>query len=613
MGDNVEKNREQLISAIREHSEITQVVSEYVTLKKAGKTMNGLCPFHGEKSPSFTVSREKQLFYCFGCGAGGDVFNFMMRIENLTFPQAARWLAERAHIPWEDEESPDAERRRKEREAIFRLNKLAAEYYHQVLLNSNQAVNAREYLKRRALDGEAILQFQLGYALSAWDGLTGLFQKKGVPMSLAEKAGLVLAGHNGFYDRFRDRVIFPILDPQGRVVAFGGRIMGDGHPKYLNSPDTPVFSKGRYLYGLYHAKEAIRARNQAVIVEGYTDVIQSHLHGHPEVVASLGTALTLDQIKTLRRYTDHVVIAYDADTAGQSATVRGLELVRGSGISVRVAVLPEGDDPDSLLRRGELERFQDALQKGDDLFQFKLNHLLKNQDISSPEEKSRAVAATLPLLAEVADQVARDEYIRLLARRLQVNEETLYHEWRSYQARLRKKSQTLDNTNQNRNTTTDTPSPSAKTAGIPSPSDAPMERELLRGALQEIKNLKRIKEALSQQDLENLVYSSILACLFEVDLTHREWPPKPDELPIELRPAYAGLIAENEAKGYPVDIEGCCLRVKQGRIIQEIRKVQAELAAGSELAGDDLYQRLNRLNELNKTLRKDFPTFSGTI
>lgn len=609
----VERNREQLINTIRERSEITQVVSEYVTLKKAGKTLNGLCPFHGEKTPSFTVSREKQLFYCFGCGAGGDVFNFVMRIENLTFPQAARWLAERAHIPWEDEESPDAERRRKEREAIFRLNKLAADYYHQVLLNSQQARGAQEYLKGRALDGEATTRFQLGYALPSWDGLTGLIQKKGIPLSLAEKAGLVLAGQNGFYDRFRDRVIFPIIDPQGRVVGFGGRMMGEGHPKYLNSPDTPVFSKGRYLYGLYHAKDAIRHRGQAVIVEGYTDVIQAHLHGHQEVVASLGTALTLEQVKTLRRYTDHVVIAYDADTAGQSATVRGLELVRGSGIVVKVAVLPEGDDPDSLLRRGELQRFQDALAKGDDLFQFKLNHLLKKQDITSPEEKSKAVAAILPLLAEVADQVARDEYIRMLARRLQVNEETLYYEWRSYQAALRKKSQALDNVNQNRNTITDSPAPSASSPQVPDPNDAPMERELLRGALQEIKKLKRIKEALSQQDLENSVYRSILGCLFEAHPSVTDWPPKLDELPMELRPIYAALIAENEAKNYPVDVDGCCSRIRQARIIQEIRRVQAELAAGSEIAGADLNDRLNRLNELNKILRKDFPTFSGTI
>ena len=612
----MEKNREQLIQTIRDRNEITAVVAEYVTLKKSGKTLSGLCPFHHEKTPSFTVSREKQLFYCFGCSSGGDVFNFIMRIENLTFPQAARWLAERAQIPWEEEETPDASRRRKEREAIYKLNSLASEFYHQVLLNAPQANTARDYLQSRGLGSEAIQEFRLGYALPIWEGLANMLKKKGIPMALAERAGLVLSGQNGFYDRFRDRVIFPILDPQGRVAAFGGRVLGNGQPKYLNSPDTPIFNKGRYLYGLFQAKDHIRSVGKAVIVEGYTDVIQAHIQGIKEVVASLGTALTLDQIKTLRRYTEDVTIAYDADTAGQSATVRGLDLVRHSGLMVRVARLPEGDDPDSLLRRGEAEKFRRILHEGVDLFQFKLEHALSDQNLTSPEGKARAVAATMPLLAEVDNRVARDEYLRLLAQRLHVNEETLYLEWRNYQSRLRKKHHSLDISSEKRDTRIDQPKAGTRLDSQENQTADPSvswERELLRGALQEIKNLRRIKEALSQQDLVNPVYREILGFLFSKELTDLNWPPNANEVPDGRREDYIALLAENEAKQYSVDVEGCCVRLKQMSVLREIQRVQEELAAGSELGGSDLSERLNRLNELNKTLRRDYPTFSGLI
>lgn len=611
MGDNVERSREQLLELIRDKSEITAVVSEYVSLKKAGKTLNGLCPFHHEKSPSFTVSREKQLFYCFGCGAGGDVFTFVMRMENLTFPHATRWLAERAQIPWEEEESPEGERRRKEREALFRLHELATDFYHQALLRAPQAQNAREYLNRRGLGEEAIRGFRIGYALPIWDGLAGYLKKKEIPMSLAERAGLVLTGQNGFYDRFRDRVMFPIADAQGKIAAFGGRIIGDGQPKYLNSPDTVLFSKGRYLYGLSQAKDAIRAAQEAVIVEGYMDVIQAHLHGFRHIVASLGTALTLDQIKTLHRYTERAVIAYDADAAGQSATVRGLDLLRQAGLTVKVATLPQGDDPDSLLLRGEDDRFRTMIVDGVDLFQFKLEQVLKGKEFQSPDGKARAVAAAIPLLREVENRVAREEYLRLLAVRLQVSEETLYAEWQAYQIRLRKNNQTLDNSQNSRNNNVLTPmSENRPPIAANSPREA-LERELLRGALQEIRNFRRIKEALSLQDWENQCYRVIFNFLMEVDTPERDWPPKVDEVELSVRAEYLKLLAENEAKSYQVDVQGCCVRLRQYQIMSEIQQVQRELAAGAEMGGEGLAERLNRLNELNRTLRREFPTFSG--
>ncbi|HEX2953299.1 MAG TPA: toprim domain-containing protein [Bacillota bacterium] len=430
-------------------------------------------------------------------------------------------------------------------------------------------------------------------------------------MALAEKAGLVLAGNNGFYDRFRDRVMYPITDAQGKVAAFGGRIIGEGHPKYLNSPDTPLFSKGRYLYGLYQAKEVIRSQEEAVLVEGYMDVIQAHLHGFRNVVASLGTALTLEQIKSLHRYTERVVIAYDADGAGQSATVRGLDLLRQAGLTVKVVTMPSGDDPDSLLHRGETEVFKKAIQEGVDLFLFKLEQLLKGKEIQTPDGKAKAVLAAIPLLREVENRVAREEYIRLLAGRLNVSEETLYAEWQSYQMRLSKNNQALDNSYNSRNNSNLTSHNNNSPVSIKDSPREALERELLRGALQEIINFRRIKEALSLQDWENQGYRRIFEFLVKADSEDRGWPPTADLIDTTIRAEYLALLAENEAKQYSVDIQGCCARLRQYQIIAQIQQVQRELAAGSELDVDGLAERLNRLNDLNKTLRREFPTFSG--
>ena len=306
------------------------------------------------------------------------------------------------------------------------------------------------------------------------------------------------------------------------------------------------------------------------------------------------------------------MIAYDADAAGQAAMVRGLDLVRRAGIGVRVATLPTGDDPDSLLRRGEVERFRACIEQGEDLFLFKLNHALKSHNLNTPEGKARAVAAAIPLLAEVESRVAREEYLRLLSHRLQVTAETLYQEWRSYQRRSRKNNQTLDNSRQTGNTTV-LPSPMSFPAGRDNPPDPVerLERELLRGALQEIQNFRRIIVALFMEDLENPLYREILGRLNQLYTPDREWPPEATELPDSCRTEYLSLLAENEAKQYPVDIEGCCLRLRQMQIIREIKQVQSELAAATELKGEALTERLNRLNDLNKVLRRDFPTFSG--
>src|SRR5690554_2132822 len=446
-------NKEEIIAEVKRNNEIVSVISEYVILKQKGRSYLGLCPFHQEKTPSFTVSREKQLYYCFGCSAGGDVLSFIMHKENLNFPQALRFLAERANLQLNlnTPETPDMKKAQQEREWVFRLHRLAAAYYQQVL-KTPSGKKAREYLAQRGIRPESVHRFLLGYAPPSWTGLVELLRKKGVPLMHGEKAGLIIGGGEGFYDRFRDRLIFPITNPQGRVAAFGARIMGEGGPKYLNSPDTAVFHKGRYLYGLYQAREGIRAKGMAVIVEGYLDVIQAHQSGIEYVVASLGTALTRNQIKTLKRYTQNVVIAYDPDSAGQAAALRGLDLLRQEGVGVRVALLPGGDDPDALIKKAGPEAFEKNITEAKDLFSFKLDYLLAHEELCTPEDKAKAVKKVLPLLAEVGSMVARETYIKTVAETIGVSEDAIYGEWRMYWDNLRKNKQRLDIKNALRHT-----------------------------------------------------------------------------------------------------------------------------------------------------------------
>mgnify|MGYP001293072859 CR=1 FL=1 len=627
-------NQEEIIAEVKRNNEIVSVVSEYVTLKEKGRSHLGLCPFHQEKTPSFTVSKEKQLYHCFGCGAGGDVISFIMQLENLSFPQALRFLAERANlaVSLSGLETSDMKKAKQVQEWVFRLHHLAAAYYKKVLFDPAFGEKARVYLQERGINPQTIEKFLLGYAPPSWTALVELLRKKGIPLAQAEKAGLVIGGAEGFYNRFRDRLVFPIMTAQGRVAAFGARIMGEGRPKYLNSPDTPVFHKGKYLYGLYQARGAIRAEGKAVIVEGYLDVIQAHQSGIEYVVASLGTALTRDQIKTLKRYTQNVVIAYDADSPGQAATVRGLDLLRQEGVNIRVAILPGGDDPDSLIKREGKEAFEQIIAKAKDLFSFKLEYLLQHEEVSTVEGKAQAVKRILPLLAEVNSVVAREAYIKIMAQEIGVSEEAIYIEWRSYWDNIRKNKQRLDIKQASRYTKPDLKQPS----NAPHSSDSSqslsvfsntkgeitnfqLEREVLRGCLQEKNNLERIKEALSGIKWSNPQYKALFENLLHTAEESGDWPPTESGINPELRRIFTEILAENELSSLPVDLDGCYRQIKRNQLIREIQQVQKEIAVtteekeGKSLSSGELQEKLFLLNELHKQLRQEFPSFSGLI
>ena len=435
-----------VVDRVRERTDIVEVVGQHVQLRKAGKNFKGLCPFHQEKTPSFVVFPDSQNFHCFGCGAGGDVFNFVMQIDRVDFRDALRELAQRAGVVLEEQVPPSPELM--ERHArLFELNARAATFYTHVLWSTPNGEPGRALLERRGVDRATAERFQLGFAPDRWDALLTVLGKRSVAATDLIDAGLATARESGdgAYDRFRNRLIFPIRDRDGRIVGFGGRALGDAQPKYLNSPQTAIFDKGANLYALDLAQETIRRLRQVVVVEGYMDAITAHQFGFTNVVASMGTALTEEQVRLVRRSVDRIVLALDADAAGQLATVRGLDVVRGAlgeadrldvnpvGLvrfertlktDIRIVRLPSGKDPDELIRT-DTGAWRQALAAPVPLLDFYVDAVAGDTSPVDPREKSERVGRLVPLLREITDPVIREHYVKLVARRLDVDEEVV--------------------------------------------------------------------------------------------------------------------------------------------------------------------------------------------
>ena len=399
------------IAEIKSRINIVELIGRYVTLKPAGKGYKGRCPFHPDDTPSLMVSPEKGLWHCFGCGAGGDAIGFLMRIERLSFPEALARLGQEVGVELSG---------RGPRTELYQACAAAARHFARQL-RAPSGRTAREYLLSRGISEEEWERWGLGYAPDRWDSLLRGLSHLG-PSTL-EELGLVVRGERGYYDRFRDRVMFTLRDGQGRPVAFAGRILGEGGPKYLNVPNTPLFTKGTLLYGLDLAKEAIRRRGRAILVEGYTDVISMHAAGYPEAVGSMGTALTEAQARLLARYTDRVVIAYDRDAAGSAASLRGMVILREAGLRVEVAQLPEGEDPDSLARTQGQGAVEEVLEGAKPFHRFFLDSLEARYDLDSLEGKERALAEARELWPHVRSLPLRQELAHGLAELLSLPEE----------------------------------------------------------------------------------------------------------------------------------------------------------------------------------------------
>ena len=422
---------EEIIDEIRQRTDLVGLAGEYFKLERRGKNMVGLCPFHNEKTPSFTVSSDKQLFHCFGCGASGNAFSLIMKLENMDFPEAARFLAARAgiRIPEEKKLKTAADNFK---EKIYKLNMLALKYYAHQLHNSKNGNKAHDYLLKRGIVHDSIELFKLGYAPAEWTGFFNFAKSKGVSPELIVKAGLASPGRdNSYYDRFRDRIIFPIFSISGNVAGFGGRTLTDHEksgPKYLNSPQTLVFDKGNMLYGLNFAREEIRRQKKAVVVEGYTDVLSAYQAGIKNVVASLGTALTENQSRHLRHQAETVITAYDSDTAGAAATWRGLAILQSTGCLVQVAELPEGDDPDSYILREGAEAFTSLVDNAKPLMKYRLEKLKESFNLASDKGRISYLDELMPFLLAAVNQVEQDYYLKKAAEELNVDEEALRSE-----------------------------------------------------------------------------------------------------------------------------------------------------------------------------------------
>lgn len=401
------------LDEIRARSDIVEVVSQYVALKRTGKNFKGLCPFHAEKTPSFTVNPELQRWRCFGCGQYGDVFDFIMRIENVTFLEAARLLAERLGLEFRSTSGTSSPEQKDRREQILQVNQLAAQFFRDML---KRYPLPQRVLQQRAVSAETQQRFGIGYAPPEWSALTNLLHARRIPLSIAAEAGLVVLGDNGeYYDRFRDRLMFPIWDRQGCVVAFGGRALGDAQPKYLNSPETPVFRKSRTIYALHLAKERMMTERTALLLEGYMDVVAAHQAGFTHAIATMGTALTEEQIAILSRLVSRVIVIYDSDSAGVEAAKRAGEILRQHEIETLIARLPEGEDPDSLLRRLGAPAFQQYIDQAEPLSAFLLNDLYRRHDASTVEGRIQILKSAVPILAGIPSGIERDRYITQLA------------------------------------------------------------------------------------------------------------------------------------------------------------------------------------------------------
>lgn len=410
---------EEIIEKIKDSNDIVDVISETVPLKKSGKNYWGLCPFHNEKTPSFSVTQEKQLFKCFGCGEGGNVITFIMKTRNLGFNEALRILAERANIPFE--ETPEKKREKDRLEVFYKMHVDAARFFFQNLTNNK---DVREYLYRRGIKDQTIRSFGLGYALNSWDSLLKYLRSRRYKEEDIIKCGLATKSEKGkVYDRFRNRIIFPVFDIRGRVIAFGARVLDDTKPKYLNSPETPIYNKGTHLYGLNFAKKNSKEKS-LIMVEGYMDCISLNQAGITNVVASLGTALTRIQGRLLRRNSEEVFICYDADTAGQKATVRGLEILQGEGVKVKVVQISKGKDPDDYIREEGLEGFKKLLDDALPLMDYKLLKEKEGLNLDSDEGRITYAKRIAELLNEL-DPIEKDVYLQKVSEDAGISERAI--------------------------------------------------------------------------------------------------------------------------------------------------------------------------------------------
>ena len=588
----------EVVAQVLDRCDIVEVIARYIPLKNIGRNLKALCPFHHEKTPSFIISTDKQIFHCFGCGAGGNVITFVMKQERLEFPEAVRMLAERAGISIPSEDDAAIRAATQARQQFYKIHELALKYFYQNLLSdtTEAAKTAREYLKGRQVNLEMVKKFQLGFALDQWDGLLKDLQKQDISLPAIEKTGLIIANskRDGFYDRFRNRVIFPIFDSRGRCIAFGARSLdpNDG-AKYINSTESPIYKKGQHLYGFNLAKEAISRKDAAVVVEGYLDFIRPFQAGVENIVASCGTALTVDQIRLLARYTKNVVMLFDADPAGEAAMIRSFDLLIEESLQVKVATLSEKDDPDSFVQKFGIEKFQERIDNAESLFDFKLKYLMGKYDYKSIEGRARISGELLSTINKIDNAIIKSEYMKRLSGAVGVAEGALNVELE----KIFKKSES------GFSMTAEMPLQKQ----IPNEPIRPVERELLKLMLEENELIPLTRQEVDLSDFKNEPVRQVLQTMFDMHDQGKEATLASLMSSVEdqkvLQTISALMLSGETLLGDKKRIYGDCIqRLKEERLRSRRRDLMEQMHLAKN-TGD--FQKLDELTqEFNQLIKR---------
>jgi DNA primase len=489
---------ENILEEILGRVDIVEVISAYLPLKKSGRNFKANCPFHHEKTPSFMVSPDRQIYHCFGCGESGNAFKFLMRHERMDFLEAVEVLAKKAGVTLPEKSRQEAGGTASLSSQIYKINELTLSFYENTLASA-EGQACREYFKSRGIGSPALKEFRLGLAPSGWNGLINYLRSKNISLSLIEKSGLALPRDaGGYYDRFRNRAIFPIFDIRNRVIGFGARVLDKTMPKYVNSPETPVYTKGRNLFGLNLSKDHVRQNDCVVIVEGYLDFIIPFQSGIKNLAASQGTALTLEQVRLLKRYTHNVIMIYDGDTAGEIATLRSLDMLVEEGVNVKIVPLPKGMDPDTLVRREGAESLKKRIEDARNLFDYKLEVLKHRHDIKDAHGKSRIAAEMLSTISKLDNAILRGEYIKRLSEEIGVPESYIIEE--------------LNKIRPN-------PSMRQEKAAVPPRAASlinPAEKLLVKFMLEEKELADRIMQELSPSDFSDMRIAKIVSLMHDL-------------------------------------------------------------------------------------------------
>src|SRR3989338_5807860 len=575
-----------LLEDILSRVDIVEVVSGYIPLKRAGRNFRALCPFHHEKTPSFMVSSDRQIYHCFGCQAGGNAFNFLIQYERLEFPEAVHALAKKAGVVLPESQKQD-DKTTSLITQLYRINELTASFYESNL-NSTAGLEAKKYLLKRGINEMTMKLFKLGHTSRSWDTLINHLRNKSINLSLLEKAGLILSKEGGgYYDRFRARIIFPIFDIKSRVLAFGARVVpGAGQdagenasPKYINSPETPIYIKGRNLYGLNLAKDAIRENDSVVIVEGYLDFIIPYQAGLKNIVASLGTALTTEQARLIKRYTHNAVMVYDADAAGQMAVLRTLDIFIEEGMNVKIVSLPEGFDPDSFTRKNGIGNFKEKINQAASLFDYKLRVLRTRYSVKDIEAKALISFEMLLTINRFKNAILKAEYIKRLAQELDIREDALLQE-------LNKIKEVKAYPGQ------DAQGPIKKALNI-----NPTEKLLIKLMLEEEELINQIRERLEPADFQDERIARIVSLMF--DLIEQGKNIEPNKLINELDDesisqiiCESTLLPQVPAQNKENVVNDCIMRLKNERVRTKKLHLHEQIKTAEGLGDDKNLHRL---------------------